>query len=83
MSVLNCPDRLLELGRIYSELYGTKALEEARAYALVARSIGNSEESDLWMGVAGVLESGPAADPQVAPLPTSPIQRKAVRDPRK
>lgn len=61
MPALNCPDELRELARLYSELHGTKALEEARVYALVARSIGDSEEYSLWMGVAGILESEPAA----------------------
>lgn len=61
MSVLNCSDKLVELARLYSELYGAKALERATDYALVARSVGDREESHLWMGVAGILESGRAA----------------------
>ena len=62
MSVRYCSDKLVELARLYSKLYGAKALERAKDYALVARSVGDGEESHLWMGVAGVLESGPAAD---------------------
>ena len=53
-----------DFAKIYSDLHGQRAHEEALSYALVARSMGDRQEYDFWLSVAEELyqESLDAAD---------------------
>ncbi len=56
--------RISGFARIYNELYGDGAHQEAVRYALVARSMGDNDEHVFWLQVADLLLAGSSLEPQ-------------------
>ncbi len=60
--------RISGFARIYNELYGDGAHQEAVRYALVARSLGDKGEHEFWLQVADLL----LTDSGLSPLAEAP-----------
>lgn len=48
-----------DFAKVYAEIHGHKAHEEALSYALVAHSMGDRQEYDFWLSVAEELHADP------------------------
>lgn len=48
-----------DFARVYAEIHGQNAHEEALNYALVVHSIGDRQEYDFWVSVAEALHAEP------------------------
>ena len=48
-----------DFARVYAEIHGQKAHEEALNYALVVHSMGDRQEYDFWVSVAEALHADP------------------------
>ena len=55
-----------DFAKIYAELHGQKAHEEALNYALVVHSIGDRQEYDFWVSVAEALHAEPLENANAA-----------------
>ena len=56
--------RISGFARIYRELYGAGAHQEAVRYALVARSMGDTDGHTIWLQVADLLQAGSGLEPR-------------------
>ena len=48
-----------DFAKVYEEIHGQKAHEEALSYALVVHSMGDRQEYDFWLSVAEALHADP------------------------
>ena len=55
-----------DFAKIYAEIHGQKAHEEALSYALVVHSMGDRQEYDFWLSVAEALHAEPAVTANAA-----------------